>query len=75
MWDSAQAGADRLRNARSISWTLIGSSTAGRRSTSRPRATGEERWKTTAAIEGAFFTVVWTWRGESYPRDFNEASA
>jgi uncharacterized DUF497 family protein len=25
----------------------------------------EERWKTTAAIEGAFFTVVWTWRGGS----------
>ena len=22
----------------------------------------EERWKTTAEIEGAFFTVVWTWR-------------
>ncbi len=25
----------------------------------------EERWKTTAKIEGAFFTVVWTWRGET----------
>ncbi len=25
----------------------------------------EERWKTTAEIEGAFFTVVWTWRGEN----------
>jgi len=25
----------------------------------------EERWKTTAEIEGAFFTVVWTWRGET----------
>ena len=24
----------------------------------------EERWKTTAKIEGSFFTVVWTWRGE-----------
>jgi uncharacterized protein len=24
----------------------------------------EERWKTTAEIEGAFFTVIWTWRGE-----------
>lgn len=24
---------------------------------------GEERWKTTAEVEGAFFTVVWTWRG------------
>ena len=24
----------------------------------------EEQWKTTAEIEGAFFTVVWTWRGE-----------
>jgi hypothetical protein len=29
-----------------------------------PRA-GEERWKTTAEIEGGFFTVVWTWRGET----------
>jgi uncharacterized DUF497 family protein len=25
----------------------------------------EERWKTTAKIEGVFFTVVWTWRGEN----------
>ncbi len=25
----------------------------------------EKRWKTTAEIEGAFFTVVWTWRGET----------
>ena len=25
----------------------------------------EERWKTTAEIEGAFFTVIWTWRGEA----------
>jgi uncharacterized protein len=23
---------------------------------------GEERWKTVAKIEGAFFTLVWTWR-------------
>lgn len=26
---------------------------------------GEERWKTTAEIEGAFFTVIWTWRAEA----------
>ena len=25
----------------------------------------EDRWKTTAKIEGAFFTVVWTWRDEN----------
>jgi uncharacterized DUF497 family protein len=25
----------------------------------------EEWWKTTVEIEGTFFTVVWTWRGES----------
>jgi uncharacterized DUF497 family protein len=24
----------------------------------------EDRWKTTVEIEGAFFTIVWTWRGE-----------
>ena len=24
----------------------------------------ENRWKTTTQIDGAFFTVVWTWRGE-----------
>jgi uncharacterized protein len=29
-----------------------------------PRA-GEERWKTTAAIEDAYFTLVWCWRGEN----------
>jgi uncharacterized protein len=25
----------------------------------------EERWKTTTQIEGAFFTVIWTWRGKA----------
>jgi uncharacterized protein len=25
----------------------------------------EERWKTTAKMEGAFFTVIWTWRGDN----------
>jgi uncharacterized protein len=25
----------------------------------------EERWKTTTEIQGALFTVVWTWRGET----------
>jgi uncharacterized DUF497 family protein len=25
----------------------------------------EERWKTTADVAGARFTVVWTWRGEN----------
>jgi len=25
----------------------------------------EDRWKTTAKIEGAYFTVVWMWRGEN----------
>ena len=30
---------------------------------SSPR-TDEERWKTTVEIEGTFFTVIWTWRGE-----------
>lgn len=29
-----------------------------------PRS-NEERWKTTAKIETAYFTVVWTWRGEN----------
>ena len=25
---------------------------------------GEERWKTTAEIEGVYVTLVWCWRGE-----------
>ena len=25
---------------------------------------GEDRWKTTAIIEGVFLTLVWCWRGE-----------
>ena len=25
---------------------------------------GEERWKTTVMLDGAFFTVIWCWRGE-----------
>jgi len=24
----------------------------------------EDRWKTTAEIDGVFLTVIWTWRGE-----------
>jgi uncharacterized protein len=37
----------------------------GRRAIHQPTPrTGEERWKTTAEIEGSFFTIVWTWRGE-----------
>jgi uncharacterized DUF497 family protein len=28
-----------------------------------PRA-GEDRWQTTAAIEGRLITVIWTWRDE-----------
>jgi uncharacterized protein len=35
---------------------------------------GEERWKTTAEIEGAFFRRVDLARRNN-PRDFNEASA
>lgn len=26
---------------------------------------GEERWRTTAQIEGAYYTLVWTWRGDA----------
>jgi uncharacterized DUF497 family protein len=25
----------------------------------------EERWKSTAIIEGAYYTLVWMWRGEA----------
>ena len=35
----------------------------------------EERWKTTALIEGFHLTLVWCWRGRENPRDYNEASA
>jgi hypothetical protein len=36
----------------------------GRRAIHQPTPRNrEERWKTTAEIEGSFFTVVWTWRG------------
>jgi uncharacterized DUF497 family protein len=38
----------------------------GRPAIHQPTPRGdEERWKTTAEIEGAFFTVVWMWRGET----------
>ncbi len=26
---------------------------------------GEERWKTIAEIEGAYYALVWMWRGEA----------
>jgi uncharacterized DUF497 family protein len=29
------------------------------------RRADEERWKTTAEIRDAFYTLVWTWRGEA----------
>jgi uncharacterized DUF497 family protein len=25
---------------------------------------GEERWKTTAMLDGAMFTLIWCWRGD-----------
>jgi len=31
---------------------------------STPRG-AEERWKTTAVIDQAYFTVVWTWRADT----------
>jgi uncharacterized protein len=38
----------------------------GRRSIHRPTPRNdEERWKSTAEIQGSFFTVIWTWRGET----------
>jgi uncharacterized protein len=38
----------------------------GRRAIHQPTPRHEEeRWKTTAKIEDAFFTVVWTWRSEN----------
>ena len=38
----------------------------GRRIVTFPTPRGEEpRWKTTASIHGAYFTPVWTWRGEA----------
>lgn len=37
----------------------------GRRAIHQPTPRkGEERWKTTVEIDGAFFTIVWTWRSE-----------
>jgi hypothetical protein len=38
----------------------------GRPATHQPTPRNEEdRWKTTAIIEGVLFTLVWTWRGET----------
>jgi uncharacterized protein len=38
----------------------------GRPAVTFPTPRGEEpRWKTTARIHGAFFTLVWTWRGRA----------
>ncbi len=37
----------------------------GRPAIHQPTPRGvEERWKTTAVIEGSYFTIVWTWRTE-----------
>ena len=38
----------------------------GRPMVTFPTPRGEEpRWKTTVRIQGAFFTLVWTWRGST----------
>ena len=29
------------------------------------RRASEDRWRTTAKIERAYFTLIWTWRGEA----------
>ncbi len=37
----------------------------GRPVSSQPTSRmGEERWKTTALVEGLYLTLVWCWRGE-----------
>ncbi|MCF8477970.1 MAG: BrnT family toxin [Pseudolabrys sp.] len=37
----------------------------GRPVSHQPSARGDEdRWKTTVIVDGAYFTLVWCWRGE-----------
>jgi uncharacterized DUF497 family protein len=48
----------------SISCVLRWCSTVARRSCYVHREPGEDRWQTTAAVEGRLITVIWTWRGE-----------
>jgi uncharacterized DUF497 family protein len=62
---------DETKRARTIAERALDLASAylffdGRPAIHQPTPRNEEdRWKTTAQIEGAIFTVVWTWRGET----------
>jgi uncharacterized DUF497 family protein len=63
-WDEAKRA--RILEERALDFASAHMSFDGRPAIHQPASRGdEERWKTTALIEGTFFTVGWTWRGNT----------
>ena len=63
-WDEAKRR--RILQERSLDFATADVFFDGRAVIHQPTPHGgEERWKTTALIEGSYFTVVWTWRAET----------
>jgi len=63
-WDEAKRR--RILQERSLDFATADLFFDGRPVIHQPTPRGaEERWKTTAVIEGSYFTVVWTWRAET----------
>jgi uncharacterized DUF497 family protein len=63
-WDDRQRR--RILEQRALDFASADLFFDGRPAIHQPTPRGmEERWKTTAVIEKAYFTVVWTWRAET----------
>ena len=63
-WDEAKR--QRVLEERGLDFEAADIFFDGRAVIHQPTPRNEEdRWKTTAEIEGAFFTVVWSWRGQT----------
>lgn len=62
---------DELKRAQIIEERALDFATAYRFFDGRPAVhhptprNNEERWKTTAKIEGFYFTLIWMWRGKT----------
>ena len=63
-WDERKR--QRILEERALDFASADLFFDGRAAMHAPTSRGrEERWKTTAIIEGAYFTIIWTWRGET----------
>ena len=63
-WDDSKRR--RILEQRALDFASADLFFDGRTAIHQPTPRGaEERWKTSAVIEEAYFTIVWTWRAET----------